>query len=71
MSTSVVELQNGGVGSGGGGGAVVAAVSAADARAADAEADLSAAGDVGEWAGVDGGAVQPPLVPVASCKLVP
>jgi len=27
----------------------------ADARAADAEAELSAAGDVGEWVGVDGG----------------
>ena len=62
-------LQNGSVGIGGG--ASAAGASAADARAADAEADLSAAGDVGEWAGVDGGAVQPPLVPVTSCKLVP
>jgi poly(A) polymerase len=52
----VAPLQNGGTG-----GNLAAAGSAADARAADAEADLSAAGDVGEWAGVDGGAAQPPL----------
>jgi hypothetical protein len=50
---------------------LAARVSAADARAAGAEADLSAAGDVGEWAGFDGGAVQPPLVPVSRRTPVP